>query len=110
MYKGEVQLPQRDLMSFIHVAKALKIRGLSDLSPNEQEQSMQSNDYQDSGRSDCGRQDNMTHGQQQVNAPPRRMEPNNSRVQQPVPPGMNTPADGKLSLSNGHSHMDQKLA
>lgn len=96
MYKGEVQLPQRDLMSFIHVAKALKIRGLSDLSPNEQEQNMQSNDYQDNARSDCGRQDTMGHPQhqQQVNAPARRMEPNQTRVQQPVPTPMNTAADG----------------
>lgn len=94
MYKGEVQLPQRDLMSFIHVAKALKIRGLSDLSPNEQDQNMQPNDYQDNGRSDCGRQDNMGHGQQPVNQQNRRMEPNNGRVQPTVPSAMNTAPDG----------------
>ncbi|ODN04417.1 Longitudinals lacking protein, isoforms H/M/V [Orchesella cincta] len=102
MYKGEVQLPQRDLMSFIHVAKALKIRGLSDLSPNEQEHNMQSNDFQDNSRSDCGRQD-MGHGQNLGNQNHRRMEPNNSRVQPTVPSSMNTAADVGMGMQNQSS-------
>lgn len=100
MYKGEVQLPQRDLMSFILVAKALKIRGLSDLSPNEPEQNLQSNDFQDTGRSDCGgRQENMghTHNQQSLNQNNRRMEPN-TRVPNSGVPSMNAPSDGRMKL------------